>query len=156
MGTTWVKGHHWKAQRDALPDPNPFGLCLCGCGEPTGVARQTNTDRHMVKGKHVRFRPGHANRLMRGEQTSSWKGGRIITDQGYAKVRVDGGYVYEHRAVMERILGRALTASEQVHHVNGVKDDNRPENLELWVRSQPNGVRQGDVLHCPTCTCHTQ
>lgn len=67
--------------------------------------------------------------------------------KGYVVADDDaGGQIRQHRWVMERILGRPLLAHENVHHRNGVRDDNRPENLELWSTAQPSGQRVEDKI----------
>lgn len=75
--------------------------------------------------------------------------GRIITPQGYVRildVTKRQKYILEHRYIMEQYLGRYLTKKENVHHINGNKQDNRIENLELWNTSQPKGQRIEDKI----------
>lgn len=73
-------------------------------------------------------------------------GSGYLNRDGYKYICVNGKHVFEHRHVMEQILGRSLLQSETVHHRNGIKHDNRQENLELWSSSQPRGQRVEDKI----------
>lgn len=73
-----------------------------------------------------------------GKENNNWRGGRTIASNGYALVRKPGhpnadvrGYVYEHRYVASQILGRELWDHEIVHHIDGNKLNNSPENLQV-------------------------
>lgn len=86
-----------------------------------------------------------------GDKNPNWKGGKHFHKRGYVVCYVSGHprhpkYVFEHILVMEDTIGRYLLPGENVHHKNGVRDDNRPENLELWVTNQPSGQRPEDLV----------
>ncbi len=96
-----------------------------------------------------------AKRDQHGENNSCWKGGKRINEHGYVEIYMPdypkakpNGYVYEHIYIAEQTIGRPLNSfglkderTEVVHHINGIKTDNRPENLLVL------GVNEHHKLH---------
>ena len=102
---------------DILGKDNRKGICIrCNC-------------------KHVGLKYGPTTA---GAANGNWKGGRIIDERGYVRVRVGGKERYrrEHRVVTENRLGRRLDRKEVVHHENEIKVDNAEENLRLYPNNR--------------------
>lgn len=121
-----------------------YWRCRCDCG-----AERVSRTGTLRAGKHKSC----GCRPKSGEHNGRWRGGRLLS-QGYVRIRMPQspmanalGYVLEHRHVMATVLGRALY-DERVHHRNGNRSDNRPENLELWsVKTPlPPGERTADIV----------
>jgi len=130
-------------------------ICKCDCQivfywmKKFNINRRTNSQSKIGK-LHFFFGKHHTEKTKRkmrksqkgkhdAENHPNWKGGRFKNTDGYVLVKKSNhpfannhGYVYEHRLVMEKMLGRYLRQQEIPHHMNGIRDDNRPENLMLF------------------------
>lgn len=108
--------------------------CACGCGTPVRGSYLVKAGVWVTR----RYIVGHFPKVQpRLDQAYRWKGGRRKS-HGYVEIKKpehpfadSEGYVKEHRLIMEAELGRYLATKEYVHHINGVKTDNRIENLQL-------------------------
>lgn len=81
--------------------------------------------------------------FLKGENSHSWKGGIVKHTKGYILIKKSDhprrdkrGYVFEHIIVAEEKIGRRLNPNECVHHINEIKNDNRPNNLQIMTISE--------------------
>lgn len=125
-----------------------YGVCVVdGCDDPA-IGRHGLCETHHGRKR----RTGDPEKLRRRGAARNPAGIRRKTKAGYIIVSTGDSSDYkrstvlEHRLVMEQKLGRPLGPGENVHHINGRRDDNRPENLELWVKPQPAGQRPEDLV----------
>lgn len=142
----WCSKHYqrWKATGDPLKSAGTLEERKCkaaNCDKPISAfgycqshARKLRLYDDINGGRKVKYR----------------KNGEGTYNNGYhfTTIWVNGTQrqIGTHRLVMEQKLGRKLRKNENVHHINGVRNDNSPENLELWVRTQPCGQRPQDLV----------
>lgn len=122
-------------------------LCRCKCGAERAYCTGD------LNSKVAKWQSCKKCRVYTGPNHPCWKGGKVTDRHGYVRVippgqpsRGSSRRVAEHRFVMETHLGRKLRRNENVHHKNGIRHDNRIENLELWAKSHPKGQRVTDLV----------
>jgi len=118
------------------------------CGAPV-----TRPSARSFRHPHVYCNRTCTSQAHRRNHHPQWKGGRSINSSGYVIVLTETGqYRQEHRIVMEQMLGRPLTSEELVHHKDGNKLNNAPENLELFPSNSAHATHHQGGQPIRTCS----
>lgn len=130
-----------------LPRTPRAGSCsFRGCGKPRWRGGYCTMHYGRIRRDSEMSAPRRKEAKRSPGEWGQWRIGAI----GYViRVRRQNGKSQtqlQHRYIMSEQLGRDLLPNENVHHINGVRDDNRLENLELWSSSQPSGQRVADKV----------
>ena len=141
-GKGYCSPHYWSLKRHGNPlisptRPKPDGCSVQGCNnvhEGLGYCR-----------KHYSRYKRYGDPLADPPKNRRWGTGTRNTD-GYIVKNINGVRIMEHRLVMQKHIGRPLTKNELVHHKNGIRHDNRIDNLELCINQQPPGRRVSDTI----------
>lgn len=119
--------------------PKIIKKCICGKEFITSSRRKKFCSFQCFSKSKKGISPKYSLKGLFAEKSPSWKGGRTIVYPGYILIyslthpfREKKNYIFEHRLVAEQCLGRYLLKQEIIHHINGIPDDNRPENLFLF------------------------
>lgn len=139
----WLEYQHGRGTKlplDVVKKMYENGSTQAEIAEALGVSQKVVW--RFMKNNGIKARVA-AKRNQYGTNNSYWKGGIVKDSAGYVLVKADrhprakkhGGYVREHILVAEEVLGRSLLPDEVVHHINGIKDDNRPENLAVMTKA---------------------
>jgi len=119
-------------------------LCQCDCGKTATV--QAN------RLKSGNTKSCGCRKFLCGENHGRWRGGNYIDSNGYSILSILSKeskraiHIPEHRVVMEKHLGRSLFHNEHIHHKNGVRNDNRIENLEIKITAHGPGITISDAI----------
>ena len=139
-----------------------FGVACTHCGKVRWMPKR-------LAERRVNYCRPCSDALFRSlDKNFHWKGGKSKDKKGYIHIKLSSddiyflmanseGYIFEHRLVMAKSLGRCLKPKETIHHLNGIKDDNSKENLTIvtnkshpsktFIKQLQKRIRELEQLH---------